>query len=195
MKESFEYETSEIEKYDFLFKNNEEYNSNPNHMRFEVALRFLKMVNVYKILDVGVGRGHLFYKIKDDFDVYGLEPSDYMRMELNEPNIVKGYTHKIPFENEFFDLVFCLDVLEHVEENFIAVSIVELNRVTKRYLIISVADHEDNVGDLILHITLKRFPDWEKLFALYFLIINKELVWSLNDKSKISMVYLLEKKN
>lgn len=186
----------EIKKYDYLFSKNKDYNSNPYHPRFEVAIDFIKKLNNIKtILDVGVGKGHLFKKLDNQkYTIEGIEPSKSAREILNDSRIKDAYSHKIPLRNQSFDLVVCLDVLEHIPSHLIEPSLKEINRISKKGAIISVAYHSDLVENMELHISSMPFKEWEKRIKKFFRVIEKKEVCSKKDSSKKSEVYLLEKK-
>ncbi len=82
----------------------------------------LKGVRGNKLLEVGSGTGHwssFFQKI--GFEVVGLEISDAMLDVARSKKIagvefVKGDAHKIPFEDESFDVTAAITVLEFVED-------------------------------------------------------------------------------
>jgi len=186
----------EVAKYDYLFSKNREYNSNPDHERFIVAKEFLSsinVINVKNVLDVGVGRGH-FFRFLDvqGYHIKGVEPSGEARKLLNDKRILDAYSHSLPFKNKEFDVVVCLDVLEHIPHELIQNSLNEINRVSKKYAIISVAHHSDIRNSWELHISSMPFKEWELFIKKYFKILSSKTVSSKSDKSKISKVYLLE---
>jgi ubiquinone/menaquinone biosynthesis C-methylase UbiE len=182
----------EISKYDFLFSKDKRYNSNPNHKRFSVAKEFLSSINVEKVLDVGVGRGHFFRDLdKLGYAMKGIEPSLEARKLLKDKRIINACSHKIPFKKNEFDIVICLDVLEHVPKELITKSLEEIKRVSKRYALISVAHHSDVKRGWELHISSMPFKEWRELIKNYFSIIKSKIVSSKSDKSKVSELYLL----
>jgi len=79
-----------------------------------------------KILDAGCGEGVLVdrYK-KKGFNITGLD------LNYSSENVKKGNIQKMPFKDEEFDLVLCLDVLEHINISEHPKVMKELNRVTK----------------------------------------------------------------
>ncbi len=185
----------EIKKYDFLFSKYKDYNSNPNHERFIIAKKFLSYINAKKVLDVGVGRGHFFkFLDKEGYDLKGIEPSLEARKLIKDKRVINAYSHKLPFKNSSFDVVVCLDVLEHIPRELITKSLKEINRVGKGYAIISVAHHSDIKNSWELHISSMPFNKWRQLIKKYFSISQSQIVSSKSDKSKISEVYLLKTK-
>lgn len=92
------------------------------------------------ILDVGCGsdpKGHI------NLDLFtGLNPH-LIKSRKNPfvdpkkiPNFVKGTAYKLPFPKDFFSIVYCCHVIEHLENPIKAIK--ELRRVSKKYVIIKV---------------------------------------------------------
>jgi len=86
-----------------------------------------------KILEIGTGGGVVSNQLKKmgflvttvDFD------------QSLKPDIV-GDVRKLPFKNDFFDLVLCAQVLEHLPFRYFKKSLSELNRVTNKYVILTL---------------------------------------------------------
>lgn len=85
-----------------------------------------------KILDAGCGTGiNLKYGQKFG-DAYGLDISrDALRFSRNRglSYLICGSADRLPFEDDLFDFVLALDVIEHIEEDLFAIR--EFNRVLK----------------------------------------------------------------
>jgi 2-polyprenyl-6-hydroxyphenyl methylase/3-demethylubiquinone-9 3-methyltransferase len=107
---------------------------------FERVIAQLKIEPQSKrALDVGCGGGVLAEEFAAmGFTVTGLDPSD-QSLEAARAHAAQsglnidyrlGYGDKLPFENESFEVVYCCDVLEHIQ-NWDAV-IGEVARVLKR---------------------------------------------------------------
>lgn len=88
-----------------------------------------------KVLDVGCGTGdNLRYILRDQASFFGLEYSaptvDVARRILGDrADIRVGSATEIPFDKEQFDLVMCIEVLEHIVEDYRGCS--EIARVLK----------------------------------------------------------------
>lgn len=186
----------EIHKYDYVYKNYPEYGqANEDEPRFIIALNYLLSIsNVSTVLDAGVGRGGFYRLIKGRYDVYGIEPSRVAieTFYKDDSRIINIYIQELinHFPDDTFDIVTCLDVLEHIPPADLDFAIYSLNRVGKRYFIFSVANHEDFWDGMDLHISLFSFEAWDERFHKYFKVILKNVI-----HEGMSCVYLLEKLN
>ena len=177
----------EIKKYDYLFENNDLYNSNKNHPRYGIAEKLLKKCGKVKLVaDIGCGRG-IFFEILQQKGLQVIVNSK------KSPFIVRGTCDNIPFADNLFDVVFCLDVLEHIPEVLISDSLKELHRISKKYLIISAASHEDIVDNLKVHVSVKAYLEWEKIISRYFKIVSAEMIYSKTHPGRTAKMYLCKK--
>ncbi len=70
-----------------------------------------------KLLDVGCSSGEfMYFARKRGFDTYGIELNRRTAeiAKANNPNVYNGFLHDIKFDNEFFDIIFLGDIIEHV---------------------------------------------------------------------------------
>lgn len=110
-----------------------------------------------KVLNVGVGNG-LFEQVAMNYgiDIYSLDPSEKAIAYLNE-NIgmngkaKAGYLQDIPFEDRYFDFVVVSEVLEHLADDALSQSFLEIDRVLASggYLLGTVPARE-NLNDQLL---------------------------------------------
>ncbi|WP_199248589.1 bifunctional 2-polyprenyl-6-hydroxyphenol methylase/3-demethylubiquinol 3-O-methyltransferase UbiG [[Phormidium] sp. ETS-05] len=110
-----------------------------------------------KVLNVGVGNG-LFENIVINYgmDVYSLDPSERAIESLNENRGMNGkakagYLQDIPFENRYFDFVVVSEVLEHLADDALSSSLIEIDRVlvSGGYLLGTVPARE-NLNDQLV---------------------------------------------
>jgi len=113
-------------------------NLEKNHWYFVAKRKFLDVVlekyvkNNSRVLDVGCGTGAVLEQMAaKNFLVSGIDMSDtaleYCRKKGFE--VDKGFADKMPYSDNTFDIVFALDVLEHLENPELAVR--EVKRVLK----------------------------------------------------------------
>lgn len=96
---------------------------------------YVDLLKNIKLLDIGCGNGfftHYFSKIADSV---GLDYSRYM-LSINPCNsLIQGSALFLPFKNETFEIVFCSNLLHHVEDPTIVLR--EMKRVSKKFVILS----------------------------------------------------------
>ena len=83
-------------------------------------------------------------------------------LEPHHPDILKADITSLPFPDNAFDLVTCLEVIEHLDNEKMLLAIRELERVTKKYIIISIPNREIPLG-----VGHKQFFDDKKLKNLF----------------------------
>ena len=134
--------SSYIEKH--ILNNPEELN------RFDTVIKELSssLKNGESLLDVGCGNGVFLKLLRDLYpskDLVGLERSLAMSKASREKfdlNIVQGGAEQLPFENNNFDIVCALEVLEHLPKKCFSQTLLELERVAKKTILITVPYRE-----------------------------------------------------
>ncbi len=136
------------------------------------------------ILDVGCGNGAFINRLAHEFPerfekIVGLDPCrealTYVKTEKVNENI-----NGIPFEANSFDLVSCLEVLEHLPQQDFEKGLSEIQRVSKKYILLSVPNDE------VLEQMLVLCPQCCCAFNPYFHMrsFNKENLRRLFDDFK-----------
>ena len=86
-----------------------------------------------KILNVGIATGHTSELLAEFGAVKSVEYDqacfEFTRAEVPSLDLIQGSILELPFENNSYDLVCALDVIEHVEDHKLAVQ--EMQRVCK----------------------------------------------------------------
>ena len=115
--------------------------------------------NIGKILDVGAGKGDI---VNDIYRLYNnvtaLDISTEALKHVNCPSRVNGEIENLPFQSNNFDLVICLEVLEHLSDLSFKKGVFELQRVANNYLIIGVPYKEN------IHLRKTRCPSCQGIF-------------------------------
>ena len=108
--------------------------SNLFRKRIEASMQFASLNENSVILDVGCKDGYLLKTIRNynqSCKCYGIEKNPKVLEMIKTCDVRVADVTDLPFENNFFDKVFVLDVLEHVEE--LDKAIEEIKRVLKTH--------------------------------------------------------------
>lgn len=123
--------------------------------RSDVALQLLDEGS--RLLDVGCGAGALCYFAKKKYEnIYGIDISENALNIAKKYNIITSKVNlneeRLPYEDNYFDAVTCLDVIEHVFEPVEVIE--EINRVLRKG------------GVLVISAPNIRY--WQHIFSLIF---------------------------
>jgi ubiquinone/menaquinone biosynthesis C-methylase UbiE len=118
-------------------------NTNSVNLRKKIILSLLSEDLEAKILDLGCDEGSWSIKLKEKINskqVYGIDIIDERLKEAEEKGVIikkSDLNEKIPFENNFFDVIHADQVIEHIA--YLDCFISEIYRVLKPggYVIIS----------------------------------------------------------
>jgi len=156
----------------------------------------------YNTLDAGIGLGELY----DHFECpnkYGVDISlDYLKIVKNKGiNVCKAILEDLPYTSEYFDMIFCKNVLEHVLNLHAVIS--EFYRILKPggYLIIQTP-YNQNLKEYATtykeydYVHLRSFDEWnlillfEKIFN--FKVLNYRIA---TYKPSIDIITMIIQKN
>lgn len=130
-------------------------------------------IHIKSILDVGCAKGYYLkaiYNYKEVFDNIKLQGIDVSEWAVKnaDPDVRKfikvGDIRKIPFPDQSFDMVLCKDTIEHISEKDIDKAVMELCRVSKRYVLISVMTMKVYWDKDTTHQTIKDIDWWANQF-------------------------------
>lgn len=97
---------------------------------------------VETILDVGCGDGAITNPLAERYAVVGVDSSEVALRHLRTEAVLADAA-ALPFEDGSFDLVLSSQLLEHLDDEQYGRALVEMRRVTRRFLLISVPYRED----------------------------------------------------
>jgi len=103
--------------------------------------------DAHTLLDVGCGNGLFVNTLTggapDRFGrVVGLDLSEEALKDVHVEK-VRGSITDLPFERGSFDLVTCLEVLEHIPQPEFEAALAELGRVSSKYVLLTVPNNQD----------------------------------------------------
>lgn len=141
--------------------------------RVTIVLGFLKNIYPTSILDVGSGRGVFLFPLLREFPNTHITSIEILpnRLELLNTIRLGGIDNLevhnqdltcLSFEDDSFEVVTILEVLEHIKE--VKQAIKEAIRVSKRFIVITVPSKEDNNPE---HIHLLTKDIFIKIFNEY----------------------------
>ncbi|MEK6970147.1 MAG: methyltransferase domain-containing protein [archaeon] len=104
--------------------------------KVDAIARLIGITSQTMLLDVGCGTGFFTHYWKEKTPhVVGMDFSHEMLAKNNVPDLVRGSAEALPFDDQSFDVVFCSNLLHHVESPVDVVK--EMARVTRRYVVLS----------------------------------------------------------
>lgn len=123
------------------------YETEKYHWWYSVRKKIIRdLINSYansqkniKLLDIGCGTGELLKELPPLGDVFGIDSSPQAIAFCKEKglkNVSVAEGTKIPFPNNSFDVILCLDVLEHIQDDSAVLK--EIYRVAKMGAIIFI---------------------------------------------------------
>ena len=105
----------------------------------KVARDLIKRFKFNSFLDIGCGCGNLVKEIKkqkENFDVYGVDISDFAVKKANTPFVILADCKNLPFENSRFDMVHILGTFSYFSTlSEIKQAIKEAYRVSKKIIL------------------------------------------------------------
>lgn len=94
------------------------------------------------IIDVGCGVGLVTRPLTETHDVVGLDFSKDVHRGAIEPRVC-GLATRLPFRSGSFDLALATQIVEHLSEKELQVVAEEMQRVSRRYVLITTTYMED----------------------------------------------------
>lgn len=154
----------------------EGYETNKNLIR-KFIKKIIKKYNPRRVLDVGCAMGHYIAELrKNNIEAFGIDVSEYAINNSLEP--IKQFISQIdlisedlPFSDEFFDLVICLETLEHIPLSKLENVINRIQKVLTKtgIMIISTPNPElsERWRNDLTHINIHDWKTWKSILRKY----------------------------
>lgn len=164
-----------------------------------------KETKVKKVLDLGCRDQILKKFLPDNFIYTGVD----ITQNNNNNNILMDLNKRILFEDNSYDYVFCLDIMEHLDDPISFLK--ESYRICSKKIFIvlpNIAYYEKRISFLLsgdlgnkYHFSGNKFEDRHKWFTNYFLIskffkknsVNYEIYNINKTRNKLKFIMYLEK--
>ena len=129
-----------------------------------------------KILDIGCGKGYLLYdfsKLLPNSEIYGIDISEYAIKNSKEEiknRLQIGNATKLPWPDDYFDLVYSLNTFHNLHNYDLDLSLREMQRVSKEFQYICVESYrteEEKANLLYWQVTCEAFctpEEWQWWF-------------------------------
>jgi hypothetical protein len=152
------------------------YNLHPDtEFRFNMVYDYINTNNVNTLVDISSGRGNIIKHIITNHPNIEILSCDLKKfhdydVEFIEIDLCDKNTFKI---TKKYDLLTCLDVLEHIGKECVDDILYFFSRISKHSLV-TIANHSDIQNGIELHVIQENMEYWTPLIEKYFEIIKSE---------------------
>lgn len=98
--------------------------------------------DVRTIIDIGCGNGLITNELAEKFQVVGVDRSRTALKYVKTLKICADVAN-ICVHDKSFDLVFCSEVLEHLSDSVLNEAIMEMKRISNKYIFLTVPNNEN----------------------------------------------------
>lgn len=166
------------ETYTKLFSTKDYSIHGENEFRYQVVNNFIKKNdnNIKNLIDIGSGRGILLDLLKKEnskIEILSTDLEKYHNLDFNFKKIDLSDNQSYFFDKEIYDLLTCLDVLEHLEKSFIENVFDWFSKISKTQ-ILTIANHSEILNGQEIHTIQEDLSYWETIIEKYLTIISKE---------------------
>ena len=180
---------AEFEKVAPIFKNNLSENDGRYKCIENIIKNRIDQKTNIKVLDIGCGKGAYLKNLRraiPECEYYAVDISEKVMSYIDDNKIQKkcGSLTYIPYPDDYFDVVYTCEALEHAID--IESSVREMSRVTRKDGIVVVIDkNKDRLGEM-------EIGEWEQWFdenglkrimekTCSYVEVNKEITYEKDD--------------
>jgi SAM-dependent methyltransferase len=98
--------------------------------------------DVKSILDIGCGNGLITNQLANKYEVTAVDRSE-QALKFVKTKKIQASASNIPLNDNSFDLVFSSELLEHLPDDILNGTVSEINRLSKKYIFITVPNNEN----------------------------------------------------
>lgn len=155
---------------------------------FDVLKKTFDLNKINSFLDVGCSTGWVMYYLKKYYqlDVFGLEYFEYHKdnahVTIREKILIKDLRENIELGQ--FEIVNCTEVGEHIEPAALDNFLENLNKFTKKYLIMTWSSTFPPIGGPPQHVSSLEYNDFVSLLETYDFKKNDDLTEKFIENSK-----------
>lgn len=126
------------------------------------------------LLDVGCGRGEIVeWSNRKGFKAIGTEIVPYL---IDKKQVVYAEINDLPFGENTFDYITCLDVIEHLLPGVEIEAFNEFKRVARDRILMTIANFPSRgLKGEELHINIKPYQEWDNILREIF--SDAEVIW------------------
>lgn len=176
---------AEVDKYDAAYQSLSYRMGNAR--KLSAIDQLMSYGHCKSFLDVGCGRGELLSAARKlGIDrVSGIE----VVKSLTGADVALAPAWKLPCKNSSFEVVGMFDVVEHLLPEDTERTLIELERVARKRIIITAANCESIVEGNDLHINKRSFDEWHWLFNDIF---TGQVRWQPNKFKTVSETWVVD---
>jgi ubiquinone/menaquinone biosynthesis C-methylase UbiE len=165
------------------------YHNDPTLSHTIPVLNYLISHNIHfkSMLDVGCSIGNAcLYMMQHGVKCAGIDISEIAVQRAKTRGVKKckaASACNIPFNDKSFELVISTDVIEHLKEEDVELSIREMFRISKRYIVIKPCTHEEKNKVPLLR-AKQQYPDLKDIDNLHLTV--KPISWYHDIVEKVA---------
>jgi len=167
-----------LENYRYLFKTHPNYNKGDLSINYSYPLEYIRtnQSHLKTHIDISSGRGGILNFMKEFPDIVSTSTDIEKFNTLDIDFIPIDLTQNISdLKTRHWDVLTCLDVLEHIEESYID-SILQTFSEISDICLIAIANHEEVIDGIRLHITNYDQIYWMDKLKQYFTVLKTEML-------------------
>jgi len=166
--------------YKNLFDRDSRYNVHvEDKHRYDFVLNEIMSKGYNNMIDISSGRGFLLKYVREIKSEMVITSTDLMKFNDLDVNFIELDLTKVEqYErvNGTYQMLSCLDVLEHVEEKYVD-DILSFFASKADSFCFSIANHPDIINGIELHLIQKDMGWWNDKLNKYFTITNSFSVY------------------